>query len=97
LRAQGHHPVRKPVAFHGAREPAAALASDLMAACLLSIAMSQARQSEQASGSRIDLGIPAGTPVHHVKNKKKGLKACNQMKLCPPSHRILNIWPPASV
>ena len=71
MRAQGHHPVRKPVAFHGAREPAAALASDLMAACLLSIAMSQARQSEQASGSRIDLGIPAGTPVHHVKNKKR--------------------------
>jgi len=70
LRAQGHHPVRKPVAFHGAREPAAALASDLKAACLLSIAMSQARQSEQASGSRIDLGIPAGTPVHHVKRIK---------------------------
>jgi len=75
LRAQGHHPVRKPVAFHGAREPAAALASDLMAACLLSIAMSQARQSEQASGSRIDPGIPAGTPVHHVKNKKKRIKS----------------------
>ena len=96
MRAQGHHPVRKPVAFHGAREPVAALASDLMAACLLSIAMSQARQSEQASGSRIDLGILAGTPVHHVK-KKERLKACNQMKLCPPSHIILNIWPPASV
>jgi len=75
LRAQGHHPVRKPVAFHGAREPAAALASDLMAACLLSIAMSQARQSEQALGSRIDPGIPAGTPVHHVKNKKKRIKS----------------------
>ena len=75
MRAQGHHPVRKPVAFHGAREPAAALASDLLAACLLSIAMSQARQSEQALGSRIDPGIPAGTPVHHVKNKKKRIKS----------------------
>jgi len=61
--------------------PNGALASDLMAACLLSIAMSQARQSEQASGSRIDLGILQGQQF----TTSKGLKASNQKKPCPPS------------